>query len=67
MVADLRRLVSGGATSSRNLVIEALSWVHGAGSTSRSSSSSSGGSSSSLPALGERTRIGHLELLLLPA
>ena len=67
VVADLRRLVSGDASSSKNLVIEASSRVHGAGSTSRPSASSSGGSSSSLPALGERTRSSHLERLLLPA
>ena len=64
VVADLRHLVSGGASSSRNLVIEVSSRVHGARSTSRSSASSSGGSSSSLPTLGERVRSGHLEHLL---
>ena len=67
VVADLRRLVSSGASSSRNPVIEASSQVHGADSTSRPSASSSGGSSSSLPALGERTRSSHPERLLLPA
>ena len=67
MVTDLRRLVSSGASSSRNPVIEASSRVHGVESTSRSSASSSGGSSSSLPALGERTRSSHPERLLLPA
>ena len=67
VVVDLWCLVSGGANSSRNPIIEASSHVHGARSTSRSSSSSSGGSSSSLPALGERTRSKHPERLLLPA
>ena len=67
MVADLRRLVSDGSSSSRNPVIEASSRVHGAGSTSRPSASSSGGSSLSIPALGERTRSSHPERLLLPA
>ena len=56
VVTDLRRLVSGGASSSRNPVIEVSSRVQGAGSTSRLSASSSGGSSSSSPALGQRTR-----------
>ena len=65
VVADLRHLVYGGASSSRNSVIEALSRVHEAGSTSRPYASSSGGSSSSLPALGERTRSSHPERLLL--
>ena len=67
MVADLRRLVSDDASSSRNPVIEASSRAHGVGSTSRPSASSSEGSSSSLPALGERTRSSHPENLLLPA
>ena len=52
MIADLRRLVSGSASSSGNSVIEASSRVQGAGSTSRLSASSSGGSSSSRPAPG---------------
>ena len=59
MVADLRRLVSGSASSSRNPVIEASSRVQGARGTSRSSASSSGDSSSSPPAC--------LERLLMPA
>ena len=66
MVADLRQLISGSASSSRNPVIES-SWVNGTGSTSRPSASSSGGSSSSLPALGQRTRSSHPERLLLPS
>ena len=67
MVVDLRCLVYDGASSSKDPIIEASSWVHGAGSTSRSSSSSSRGSSSSLRALSERTRSSHPERLLLPA
>ena len=65
VIADLRRLVSGSASSSRNPVIEASSQVQGAGSTSRSSASSSGGSSSSPPAPRERTRSRRPERLLL--
>ena len=56
VIVDLRRLVSGSASSSRNPVIEASSRVQGAGSTSRSSASSSGGFSSSPPAPSQRTR-----------
>ena len=67
VIADLWRLVSGSASSSRNSVIEASSRVQGAGSTSRSSASSSGGSSSSPPAPGQRTRSNHLERLFPPA
>ena len=59
VVADLRRLVSSSASSSRNPVIKASSRVQGARSTSRSFASSSGDSSSSPPARPER--------LLLPA
>ena len=67
MIADMRRLVSGSASSSSYLVIEASSRVQGAGSTSRSSASSSGGSSSSLPAPGQRTRSSRPKRLLPPA
>ena len=49
VIADLQRLFSGSASSSRNLVIKASSRVQEAGSTSRSSASLSGGSSSSPP------------------
>ena len=56
MIAYLRRLVSGSASSSRNLVIEASSRVQGAGSASWSSASSSGGSSLSPLAPGRRAR-----------
>ena len=66
MIADLRRLVSGSASSSKNPVIEALSLVQGAGSISRSSAFSSGGSSSSPLAPSQRTRNSRLECLLLP-
>ena len=59
VVADLWRLVSGSASSSRNPIIEASSRVQGARGTSRSSASSCGDSSSSPPASPER--------LLLPA
>ena len=66
VIADLRRIVSGGASSSRNLVIEASSRAHVVSSTSRPSASSSGGSSSSLSSLSERIRSSHPERLLLP-
>ena len=56
MIVDLRRLVSGSASSSRFSVIEASSWVQRAESASRSSASSSGGSSSSSPAPSRRAR-----------
>ena len=65
MIADLRCLVYGSASSSRNPVVEASSRVQGAGSTSRLSASSSGGSSSSPPAPSRRTMSSRLERLLL--
>ena len=43
VLADVRRLASGGASSSRDLVVEALSRVQGAWSASGSSASSSRG------------------------
>ena len=49
VVADLRRLVSRGASSSRDPVVKALSRVQGVGSASGVSTSSSGSSSSSPP------------------
>ena len=64
VIADLRRLASGGASSSRDPTVEALSRVQGAGSASRSSASSSGGSSSSSPAPGRRARSDHPERFL---
>ena len=67
VIADLRRLVSGNASSSRNPVIEASSRVQGAESISRSSAFSSGGSSLSPPVPGQRTRSSRPERLLLPA
>ena len=67
MIADLRRLVSGSASSSKNPTIEASSPVQGAGSTPRSSGSSSGGSSSSPPVPGHRTRSDRPKRLLPPA
>ena len=59
VIADLRCLVFGSASFSRNHVIEALSRVQGARGTLRSSASSSGDSSSSPSSRPER--------LLLPA
>ena len=59
MIADVRRLVSGNASSSRDLVVEASSRVQGARSVSRSSASSSGGPSSSSSAPGRRARRDH--------
>ena len=67
VITDLRRLVSGSASSSRNPVIEASSRVQGAGSTSRLSASLSRGSSSSPLASGKRTKSSHPERLLPPA
>ena len=49
VVADLRRLVSRGASSSRDSVVEASSRVQGVRSESGESTSSSGSSSSSPP------------------
>ena len=66
MIADLRRLVFGSASSSDNPVIEASSQVQGVGSTSRLTASSSGGSSLSRPDPGQRTRSIRLVRLLLP-
>ena len=67
VIADLRCLVSGSASSSRNPVIEASSRLQVVGSISRSSAFSSGGSSSSPLAPGQRTRSSRPERLLLPA
>ena len=65
MIADVRRLVSCSASSSRDPVVEASSLVHGARSASRSSASSSGGFSSSSFAPGRRSRKDHPERFLL--
>ena len=59
VVADLRRLVSRGASSSKDPIIEASSRVQGVGSTSEASTSSSGSSNSSPPAPSQETRRGH--------
>ena len=64
MLADVRRLVSGGASSSRDLVIEASSRVQGGRSATRSSASSSGASSSSSSAPSRRAKKGRLECFL---
>ena len=62
VVADLRCLVSRGASSSKDPVVEALSRVKGVGSASGASTSSSWSSSSSpLPVPGRGTRRGHPE------
>ena len=64
MIADLRRLASGGASSSRDPVVEASSRAQGARSATRSSASSCGGSSSSPPAPGRRDRSDRPERVL---
>ena len=64
VLADVRRLVSGCASSSRDLVVEASSRVQGARSASRSSTSSRWGSDSS-PATGRGAR-GHGPEPILP-
>ena len=56
MIVDVRRLVSGSASSSRDPVVKASSRVQGARSASRLSASSSGGSSLYSFALGWRAR-----------
>ena len=56
VIADVRRLVSGSTSFSRDPVVEASSRVQGARSASRSSASSSGGSGSSSSAHGRRAR-----------
>ena len=64
VLADVRRLVSGSASSSRDLVVEASSRVQGARSASRSPASSSRGSDSSpAPVRGAR---GHCLERILP-
>ena len=64
VIADLQRLVSGGARSSKYPGIEAPSRAQGARSPSISSASSSGGSSSSPPAPGRRARSDRPECFL---
>ena len=56
VIADVWRLVSGSASSSRDQVVEASSRVQGARSALRSSTSSSGGSGSSSSSPGQRAR-----------
>ena len=64
MLTDVRRLISGSTSSSRDLVVEASSRVQGARSASRLSASSSRGSDSS-PAPGRGAR-GHRPERILP-
>ena len=64
MLADVRRLVSSGASSSKDPIIEALSRVQGARRATRSSASSSGASSSSHSAPSQRAKKGHPERFL---
>ena len=64
VLADVRRLAPGDASSSRDLVVEASSQVQGARSASRSSASSSRGSDS-YPTLGRGAR-GHHPKCILP-
>ena len=64
VIADLRRLVFGGANSSKDSVVEESSRVQGVGSASRSSASSRGGSSSFPPAPCRRARSDHPECFL---
>ena len=56
VIADVRHLVSGNASSSRDPVVKALSRVQGARSASRSLASLSGGSGSSSSAPDRRDR-----------
>ena len=64
VLVDVRHLVFGSASSSRDSVIEASSRVQGARSASRSSASSSRGSSSSSSAPSRRARKGRPERFL---
>ena len=64
VLADVRRLASGSASSSRDLVVEASSRVQGAQSASRSSASSSRGPDSSSAA--GREASGHGPERILP-
>ena len=58
------RLVSGGASASRDLVVKASSRVQGAQSASRPPATSSGGSSSSPSAPSQRAKKGRPERFL---
>ena len=64
MLADVRRLVSSSASSSKDPVIEASSRVQGARSTSRPSASSSGDSSLSPSTPSRRAIKDRLECFL---
>ena len=64
MLADVRRLASGGVSSSRDMVIEASSRVQGAQSALRLSASLSGDLSSSPSAPSRRTKNGLSERFL---
>ena len=64
VLADVRRLASSSASSSRDLVVEASSQVQGARSESRSSASSSRGSDS--PLASGRGASGHGPKRILP-
>ena len=66
VIADLRRLVSRGASSSRDPTVEASSQAQGVGSASGASTSSSGSSISSPLAPSQGTRRGHPERPPLP-
>ena len=66
VVADLQRLVSRGANSSKDLAVEASILVQGVGNVSGAFTSSSGSFGSSLPIPGRVTRSAHLERHRLP-
>ena len=66
VVADLWRLVSHGASSSRDPAVEASSRVQGVASVSGAFTSSSGNSDSSFLVLGRGTKSDHPERLRLP-
>ena len=66
VIADLRRLISSSARPSGGSVVEASSWVKGAGSASSSSTSPSEDSSSAHPVPSQRTRSSRPERLPLP-
>ena len=65
-IADLRRLISSSARPSCGPVVEATSWVKGAGSASDSSTSPSEDSSSAHPVPSQRTRSIRPERFPLP-
>ena len=66
VIADLRQLISSSTRPSGDPVIEASSWVQGAGHASGSSTSPSGDSSSTHPAPSRRIRNSRPEQLPLP-